>query len=786
MKQLSFSDGWRFSRNGGEFAPVLIPHDAMQAERRDENAPGGSASGFYYGGQYRYTKTFDGTELTGKTVKLHFEGVYRNCHVTVNGTALGGAAYGYIPFFLDISDLVVNGENTVTVDVDNSNQPDSRWYSGAGIYRPVWLWVGEKNSIQPEGIRVRTISYAPTRVAVSVDCGGEPKVEILEGDTVIASGTGKALELDIPNARLWSAETPSLYTCRVTTENDTAETAFGIRKVEWSNQGLTVNGVGVLLRGGCVHHDNGILGARSYRESEERRVKILKAAGYNALRISHNPASSAMLEACDKYGLYVMDETWDMWYNHKNKHDYATDFMANYKADLDAFVARDYNHPSVIIYSIANEISEPVTDKGLALEKEIVEYLRQADPSRPVSAGMNLMILTMAQKGQGVYKEEGGMGDNYAEKPKKNKKEKKPQMVGSLFFNMLTNMIGTNMNNMANSKKADAVVSPALDALDMAGYNYGSGRYPLEGKLHPGRILFGSETFPQDIHKNWEMVKKYPYLIGDFMWTAWDYLGEAGIGAWTYDPNSSGFSKPYPWLLADVGAVDIIGNVGAPADFAAVVWGLKKEPVLHVEPVNHSHEHVYKATWRGTNARPSWSWRGCDGKKAVVEVYSDAAQVALEVNGLKIGTKKLKGHKAVFKTRYAPGTITAVALDEAGKELSRSSRSSATGKLQLAVQPEETTVTCGDILYVPISIVGANGVVESNADEAVTVTVENGTLLAFGSALPMTEQSHLSGTFPTYYGQALAVVLCDKPGTVIVTAAGKTLAAASASATVHP
>ncbi len=786
MKQLSFNDGWQFRRNGGDFAPVLIPHDAMQAERRDENAPGGSASGFYYGGQYQYRKVFDGTGMVGKQVKLHFEGVYRNCNVTVNGKALGGAAYGYIPFFLDISDLVVNGENTVTVEVDNSNQPDSRWYTGAGIYRPVWLWVGEKNGIQPEGIRVHTISYTQAKIAVSVDCGGEPKVEILDGETVMASGTGRTLELDIPNAKLWSAETPDLYICRVTTENDTAETTFGIRQVGWSNQGLTVNGQKVLLRGGCVHHDNGILGARSYAKSEERRVKILKAAGYNALRISHNPASKAMLAACDKYGLYVMDETWDMWYNHKNKHDYATDFTANYKSDLDAFVARDYNHPSVILYSIANEISEPVTGKGLALEKEIVEYLHRADPSRPVSAGMNLMILTMAAKGQGVYKEEGGMGDNYAEKPKKNKKEKKSQLVGSLLFNMLTNMIGTNMNNMANSKKADAVVSPAMDALDIAGYNYGSGRYPLEGKLHHDRIVFGSETFPQDIYKNWEMVKKYPYLIGDFMWTAWDYLGEAGIGAWTYDPNSSGFNKPYPWLIADVGAIDILGNVGAPADYAAVVWGLKKEPVIQVEPVNHSHEHVYKSTWRGTNARPSWSWRGCEGKKAVVEVYSDAAQVSLEINGLKIGTRKVNACKAVFRTKYAPGTVTAIALDENGKELSRSSRSSANGKLSLAVQPEETSVRQGEILYVPIYVTDNRGTVESNADETVTVSVENGKLLAFGSAMPMTEESHLSGAFPTYYGQALAIVLCDQPGEVIIRAQGKTLTGGTAKVQVHP
>ncbi len=788
MKKISFQDNWLFSRNGEQAEPVLIPHDAMYEERRDENAPGGSASAFYYGGKYRYTKAFDGNAYVGKKVKLHFEGIYRNSMVTVNDRSFDGAAYGYSPFFLDITDVIRKGENIVTVDVDNSAQPDSRWYSGAGIYRPVWLWVGEGNCVEPEGIRVSTVSYDPAVIHVSVETNApasETKVDILDGNTVIASFTGKNAQVEISDAKLWSAETPYLYTCRATTDSDTAEASFGIRKVEWSPEGLKVNGREVLLRGGCVHHDNGILGARCYDKSEERRVRIMKEAGYNAIRSAHNPCSEAMLRACDKLGMYLMDETWDMWYNHKNKFDYATDFAAAYKTDLSTLVSRDYNHPSVIMYSIANEISEPVTDKGLALEKEIVDCLHTLDSSRPVSAGINLMILTMAAKGQGVYKEEGGMNEKMSEKPQKEKKEKKPQLVGSLLFNMMTNMVGTNMNKMANSKKADQTVSPCLDALDIAGYNYASGRYPLERKVHPDRIVYGSETFPQDIAKNWEMVRKYPYLIGDFMWTAWDYLGEAGIGAWTYDPNSGGFNKSYPWLLADVGAIDILGNVGAPADYAACVWNVKKTPVIHVEPVNHSHEHAYKSTWRGTNARPSWSWKGCEGKKAVVEVYSnEAAKIALEINGERVGVKPVKEYKAVFKTTYKAGTITAIALDSVGKELSRSSRFSADGKLAIALRPEETEVPMGEIVYIPVSIDGENGAVESNADELISVSVDNGTLLAFGSALPMTTQRYTAGKYPTYYGQALAVVLCDRPGTVTVTARGETLQQAQAKVTV--
>ncbi len=330
------------------------------------------------------------------------------------------------------------------------------------------------------------------------------------------------------------------------------------------------------------------------------------------------------------------------------------------------------------------------------------------------------------------------------------------------------------MNKQANSKKADQVTSPVLDALDIAGYNYASGRYPLEGKKHPDRIIVGTETFPQDIAKNWNMVKKYPYLIGDFMWTGWDYIGEAAIGAWNYDGVTMQ-NVPYPWLLADVGAIDIIGTVGAQAEYAAVVWGERKTPYIGVRPVNHPGKRVSKAVWRGTNAMTSWAWRICDGNKAEVEVYADAAYVQLLLNGKIMGKKKVKDYKTMFHIKYAPGLLEAVALDRKGTEIGRSELKSADGKNRISVIPEEMEGKPGDLVYVKISITGENGIVESNDDHALTVTVDNGELLGFGSAIPCTEETFYSGKYTTYYGRALAAVRLGENGETTVQVLGNGL-----------
>lgn len=773
MVRQSFNDGWSFGRAGAGKRKVTLPHDAMLEERRTADAPSGSAGAYFHGGIYIYEKEFEAPkEWESQHVLFQFEGVYRNAKVFLNGKEAGGAAYGYIPFYVCADGLIQYGAaNTIRVEADVSRQPDSRWYSGGGIYRPVWLWTGAEEYIEPEGIRISTLSYEPARILVEVrHHGTEPTVEILDREgKVVASGAGEKQEMEIPDAALWSDEAPNLYTCRVKLLKegkvmDTAETTFGIRKVEWSSQGLKVNGRDTLLRGGCIHHDNGILGAASYAESEERRVRILKESGFNALRSSHNPASASLLEACDRHGMYVMDETWDMWFHHKNKFDYASEWRGNYQYDLQALVARDFNHPSVIMYSIGNEVSEPAKEEGIAVIKEMVEYLHTEDSNRAVTAGFNLMIIASAKKGKGVYDEEGGRKDD---------KDKAMNGMNSTMFNMVTNMVGTGMNRSANSKKADQATSPALELLDIAGYNYASGRYPLDGEAHPQRIIVGSETFPQDIAKNWEMVRKYPYLIGDFMWTAWDYLGEVGLGAWAYTPDGKGFNKPYPWLLADCGALDILGNPNGELYLAQAAWGmLDAQPAIAVQPVNHPGIKPAKMVWRGTNALPSWSYCGCDGNKAVVEVYSGQPIVELFINGKSLGRKKVKECKAVYKTKYQSGELKAVSYNAAGQMQGKHTLASAERTLQIQAAPDKTTVKPGELIYLDIRLTDRNGIVESNADTTLTVVTEGGELIGFGSANPRTEERFGSGTYTTYYGLAQAVIRAGETGKVTVTIHG--------------
>ena len=768
MKKIDFNDNWLFCKQGsGEKQTVTLPHDAQIIEKRGADVSDGG-HGYFPGGVYVYEKTFTApAEWKDKNILAEFEGVYKNSVISLNGKEIGSHKYGYTTFTVDLTGLKFGEENTLTVVADNSKLPNSRWYSGSGIYRPVWLYVGEKSHIAYRGVKITPLSVSPAKVKVETKAiAGQIAVEILDGSEVVARGSGSLCEIEIPGGKPWSDETPNLYTCRVTLTDDgvvvdTVLETFGIRMITWSPKGLFINGKETLLRGGCVHHDNGILGAAAYDESEWRRVRIMKEAGFNALRMAHNPCSRAMLEACDYYGMYVMDETFDMWYNRKTKFDYGNDFEDCWKEDTAEMVERDYNHPSVIMYSIGNEVAEPFEAKGVDAGKAMVELIHGMDTSRPVTCGLNLMIISRAAKGQGIYKD--GEQNNAAAG-----KKQKEGGNASLAFNIIASFVGSGMNKGGNSPKVDAVVTPIINTMDIAGYNYGSGRYPLEEKQHPERIIFGSETFPQDIWKNWEMVKKFPYLLGDFMWTAWDYLGEAGIGAWSYTGGMP-FNRPYPWVLGGAGVIDITGVPDGSCRYASTVWGLEKAPRIAVKPVNHPGVRVSKSVWRGTNAIESWAWEGCEGNKAEVEVYSDAASVELLLNGKSLGKKKIKECKAIFKTKYASGTLTAVSYSEDGMEQARRELVSATGKTVIAVKPEVTAANVGEVVYIPVELVGENGIVESNADRKLTVSVQGGELLGFGSANPCHEEQYHTGSFTTYYGRALAVVRVKEPVTVTVT-----------------
>ena len=758
MRKREFNAGWMYGHRGGEKRPVTLPHDAMLHDGREKDAPSQSGGAYFLGGVYEYENTF--VSGSSSTLFLHFGAVMRNTRVYVNGEEAGGAAYGYIPFWVDLGKHAKPGLNTIKVIADNSLQPSSRWYTGGGIYRSVWLWEGGDSVILPQGLRISTLSL--DEILVEVETKGAPdgtevRIETAgtEGLSYITAGKASLL-IHVPDGKPWSEESPVLYKLKASLLSagvvlDTAETTFGIRMIERKADGLYINGKRTLLRGGSVHHDQGVAGAACTQEGEARRVRILKEHGFNAIRSAHNPASEELLEAADRYGMYVIDETWDMWFSPKSRHDYSSSFMENYRSDIMEITARDFNHPSVIMYSIGNEVSEPASPEGIRLAKELVSLFHSLDSTRPVTAGINIMILRQSAKGNPIYKEEGG-GETLA--------EVKSIGMTSTMFNFIASFVGPVLNKAGNSKKADRISSPVLDSLDVAGYNYGSGRYPKEGKEHPGRLVFGSEIFPQEAAKNWKLIEKYPWLCGDFLWSAWDYLGECGVGAWSYEKDGRGFDKPYPWKLADVGAIDILGNPGGEMFWAEAGWGTMKGVRLAVRPVNHPGIKPAKAVWRGTDGIPSWSWKGCEGNKTIAEAFTSGCSVSLYLNGRQIAKKKTKDCRARFKLAYQPGTLKAVSYGKDGTLLGEDVLVTGNGKLRLFLhaEREELSDRTLETVFITVAITDSEGIIESNADTRITLNVQGGELLGFGSANPRTEEDFCSGVYRTYYGRALAVV----------------------------
>lgn len=761
MKKIRFTDGWKFGFQGKEMKQVSLPHDAMLMSKREKDAASTSGGAYFLGDIYCYEKEWFVEEaFKEQKLILHFEGVYRNTTVWLNGKVVGEKKYGYAPFWIDVTDNVIYGEsNLIRVEADNHETPNSRWYSGGGIYRPVWLYVGDKSGIMPYEVKVETISIDPPTVKVHVDSTASLKLSILDGEEVVATASENNAVIEIKDGKLWDAEHPYLYELKAEILNDNEQvidestTEFGIRSIECSTKGLFINGKETLLRGGCVHSDNGVIGVASYKEAEYRKVKLLKNAGFNAIRCSHNPVSSAFLEACDHLGIYVMDEGWDMWYKRKTTYDYGRDFMDHWREDVQAMVRTDYNHPSVLMYSIGNEVSEPATEEGISLGGELAAEFKKLDSTRLTTIGCNIAILTASKAGVETFNPDSGNTSGENHNPAAEKE------MDSTAFNEMIASIGDIMRKPVLSPEADEATSSIFSKVDVAGYNYATVRYEMDGELHPDRVVVGSETFPHDIWKNWELVKKLPYVIGDFMWTAIDYMGEVGIGAWSYDADGIGFAKPYPWLLAESGALDLLGNPTGEIFLANAAWGQINAPKIGVSP-NVCHPGVVpaKGGWRGNNDIASWSFEGCEGNTTTVSVYTTDASAELVLNGRSLGTQEVTDGVATFSVAYESGELCAISYDENGKETGRSALVSATGEKNVFIEKREHLSDDTELTYFDVMIKGENGVVEANKDQKIRLNIIGGELVGFGSARARSEESLVSGEYTTYYGKALAAV----------------------------
>ncbi len=771
MRKSRLHSGWMFWKDGMEDQKrqIDLPHDAMQEERRQADLPKGSGSGFFPGGKYWYSKTIFGTpELCQQTAILEFEGVYMNAKVFLNGEEIGGWIYGYTNFYVDLTGkLLENQENLLTVLADNSQQPNSRWYSGSGIYRPVNLYTGAAEYILPDGIQVKTVSHDPAVLDISVEAakaeGTATVIEVLDGETVVASAKGDAVQLTIPNGKLWSAENPALYTVRAMlvkdgTVLDVFQIKTGIRTLSWdSRKGLQVNGNTVKLRGGCIHHDHGPLGACYYDKAEYRRVKTLKNLGYNAIRYSHNPANREFLEICDQLGMYVLDETFDQWKLPQSDFDYAIHFDEEWQKDVRALVRKDFSHPSVIMYCIGNEITDTGLPHGALLAQAINGLFKALDPTRPTTIAVNPMLTVLARK-MAEAKAQG---------------QQQEGSMGSAEVNDIVTLLPKILAGIT-PESLEALLRDLLEHVDIAGYNYSA--HLLEGthELAPERVILHSETFPCRIADGWALVERNDSIIGDFMWTAWDYLGEAGVGEPTYGTTQAPFSKEYPCQNAMIGAVDLTGEPEPFAYYVAALWGYYQKPYLAVRPLNHAGEEYTLGKWRATDAIASWTWPGHEGKTTQVEVYANAAEVELQLGGESLGRQAVSACKAVFDVAYTPGILIAVSYDDAGQEIGRCVLITAGSETKLTLCAEEDTINADgeDLVYLSVELTDNKGIRKVCEDRPVQITVTGaGTLAAVGSAACRTEESYLSDTFTTCNGRMIAIVRSNgETGTIAISA----------------
>lgn len=786
MQRQSYLADWRYYRKGEreQAVPVTLPHDAMRQQKRIPGLKNGGYTGFFPSGDYCYEKTIPWQEeYQGKTLILEFEGVYMDSEVLLNGEKVGGRLYGYSHFFVDLTGKLAQGqENLLQVNVHCSQVPNARWYPGNGIYRPVHLWVGGPEHLAPEAVTVTTLGIRPPRIAVDIDAelGSDMTLvtDIYYGEQKVASGKGSHCELEIPQGKLWDVDHPELYEARVSLKRgetvlDTAVERFGIRSLEWNaKQGLLVNGQSVKLNGGCLHHDYGILGASEFEAAAHRRIRLLKEAGFNAIRSSHYPMSKTLLKVCDEVGMYVKDEAFDSWRESQGLYGYPLDFDQEWKKDLQSMICKDKNHPCVILYSIGNEISDTATPEGVVLTKEMVNLCHSLDATRPVTVCPNLLLNIIHSMGVKV----SVSGDKTLQKEDVTDPlavEEDSEMGGSALINQLVALIPLLLKFLVTPKRADKVVAGCYGEVDIAGYNYGARVYEKHHVMHPERIMLGTESSPCDLAYNWSLVKKNPCVIGDFMWTSWDYLGEGGAGLVEYGKGSGAFVKSYPIISAYTGIFDLIGHKDTIGHLASIIWEAETAPFIAVRPLDKVGQKVRYSIYRTTDALDCWTWKGYEGKKTEVQVYSPGNQVELFLDGKSLGRKKLKQYRATFPVTYQPGCLKAVSYGSDGAVLSQSTLKTAGDETVLTCQVDKTLLKAdgGDLAFVDISLTDKTGIVKCGEERKVKVQVEGaGTLEAIGSGSPETTEEYTSDSFTTYRGRMQAVVRSGRtPGTIRVT-----------------
>ena len=741
-KRQLFDFGWQFthrsasplgSSKNGTTQTVDLPHDwdIFEGPVSGEGATG-TGGGWFEAGKGEYRKTF--ATPNADIVKLHFEGVYQKAEVYVNGQKAGQHHYGYTPFTVDVTKYLNKDKkkiNEVVVKVDNSEQPNCRWYSGSGIYRHVWLETKPALHIAENGVFVTTpeVSAAKAKMQVEVTVQNESQADrnatvVVGGSQLMVAmkaGESKTVSttLYVNNPRLWSPESPTLYEAKVElkengTTIDNATAKYGIRSFSFdAEKGFVLNGKSLLINGACVHHDDGVLGAMAFDDAEIRKVRQMKEAGFNLIRTSHNPTTRAFLDACDSIGMLVIDEAFDGWRTQKNPYDYSTVIDSCYREDIHAMVLRDRNHPSVISWSIGNEVIERKDIRVIQTAKLLKQAILDCDTTRPVTEA-----LCAWDSDWEIY-------------------------------------------------------DPHFDVLDIGGYNYMIFKHASDHQRNPKRVMWQTESFPRDAFKNWAVVNDFPYVVGDIVWTGLDYLGESSIGRYYYEgerPGEHWFDGGFPeWHGAYCGDVDITGWRKPISHYREVLWHNDTPLYMAVKEPDGYHGKILETSWSVWPTWESWTWPGWDGKPVEVEVYTRQPEVKLYLDDQLIGTKQVSRDtefKVVFSVPYKAGTLRA----EAGGESVILKTAGEPARLRLT--PDRTTMTADgqSLTFITVEVVDKQGTPVPEAAISCEAIVKGaGTLLAFASADLKDTEPYTSPRVKTWKGRALLVVRStQKKGSVSV------------------
>ncbi|MGI6232933.1 MAG: sugar-binding domain-containing protein [Prevotella sp.] len=735
-------DNWR---------TLSLPHDWSIEQHVTKDAPSGNDGGYFPTGIGWYRKSFTiPSSMKDEKVWIYFEGVYMNSTIYLNGKKIGGHPYGYTSFFCDATDAILPGKrNLLAVRVDNHLQKNCRWYTGSGIYRHVWLIHAPKIHIAPWGISVTTPDISKTeaqvrlKISVNNELSTDRQVKIVseidgkEAETEVKIAANDTKEVPqtilVKNPRLWDLDAPHLYKAHVRImENghviDSCSQEFGIRSIRYSTNGLFLNGRSIKLNGGCVHHDNGILGAASFDRAEMRKVQMLKNAGFNAVRTAHNPPSEAFLQACDRLGMLVIDEAFDGWREAKTKYDYSNLFDSWWQKDVRSMVLRDRNHPSVLAWSIGNEVIERKRIEVITTAHKLTSEIKKFD-SRPVTTAL------------------------------------------------------------ASWDKDWEIYDPLASQVDIVGYNYLIHHHKADHARVPGRIMWQTESYPKDAFQNWATCHDNSYILGDFVWTGLDYLGESGIGRYWYEnePQGEHYERDlWPCHGSYCGDLDLTGQRKPVSHYRNLLWNDNEKLFLAVKEPDGYHGKISVGLWAVWPTWESWNWPGHEGKPIEVEVYSRYPSVRLYLNDSLIGERAVGRDtemKASFLVNYKAGTLRAEGMEDGF--VKESCILTTSGEpYAIRLKPENKTMNKGeeDLVFCKVEITDKQGNLCPDADNDLSVSISGpASLQAFGNADIKDTSSYISATHKVWKGRALIVLRSSKKaGVVKLTVTSNKLKSASA------